>query len=67
MDRTGETDLSEWGTQDYEAKSADYIAKGYIPISMKNDFAVIYPEGITKANEQYVPIVLPEDELDNAA
>ncbi len=61
-------DVREWGTQDYEAKSADYITKGYIPISMKNDFAVIYPEGITKADEQYVPIVLPsEDELDNAA
>ena len=60
--------VREWGTQDYEAKSADYIAKGYVPISMKNDFAVIYPEGITKADEQYVPVVLPsENELDNAA
>ncbi len=60
--------VREWGTQDYEAKSADYIAKGYVPISIKNDFAVIYPEGITKADEQYVPVVLPsENELDNAA
>jgi hypothetical protein len=23
---------------------------------MKNDFAVIYPEGITKAEQQYVPV-----------
>ena len=45
----------EWGTQDWEAKAADYTAKGYIPISMKNDFARIYPDGITKAAEQYVP------------
>ncbi|MBP5781095.1 MAG: DUF3089 domain-containing protein [Clostridia bacterium] len=45
----------EWGTQNWEAKSADYIAKGFIPISMKNDFARIYPDGITKAAEQYVP------------
>ena len=60
--------VREWGTQDYEAKSADYIAKGYIPISMKNDFAKIYQDGITKAKEQYVPAVLPGDsELDNAA
>ena len=46
----------EWGTQDWEAKSADYLAKGFIPISMKNDFAQIYPNGITKASEQYVPV-----------
>ena len=46
----------EWGTQDWEAKSADYLAKGYTPISMKTDFAQIYPEGITKAAEQYVPV-----------
>ncbi len=45
----------EWGTQDWEAKSAEYTAKGFIPISMKNDFAVIYPDSITKAAEQYVP------------
>ncbi|MBQ6197264.1 MAG: DUF3089 domain-containing protein [Lachnospiraceae bacterium] len=43
----------EWGTQDWEAKSADYIAKGFIPISMKQDFARIYADGITKAAEQY--------------
>ena len=48
-------DAREWGTQSWEEKSADYAAKGFIPISMKNDFSVIYPEGITKAAEQYVP------------
>ena len=43
----------EWGTQDWEEKSADYTAKGFIPISMKNDFTQIYADGITKASEQY--------------
>ena len=46
--------VREWGTQDWEKKSADYRAKGFIPISMKNDFAQIYPDGITKAPEQYL-------------
>ncbi|MBQ1826352.1 MAG: haloacid dehalogenase-like hydrolase [Erysipelotrichaceae bacterium] len=46
-------DVREWGKQDWETKSAEYIAKGYIPVSMKNDFAQIYPEGITKAEQQY--------------
>lgn len=45
--------VREWGKQDWETKSAEYIAKGYIPISMKNDFAQIYPEGITIAEQQY--------------
>ena len=45
----------EWGTQDWEKKSAEYTEKGYTPISMKNDFSVIYPEGITKAEQQYTP------------
>lgn len=45
----------EWGKQDWAEKSADYIAKGFIPISMKDDFAVIYKDGITKAAEQYTP------------
>ncbi|MBO5521774.1 MAG: hypothetical protein J5973_08895 [Eubacterium sp.] len=49
----------EWGTQDWEAKSADYITNGFGPISMKNDFAEIYPDGITKAAEQYVPADVP--------
>ena len=46
-------DVREWGTQDWYTKSKDYIEKGYVPISMKFDFAQIYPEGITKADEQY--------------
>ena len=45
----------EWGTQDWDKKSAEYTEKGYTPISMKNDFGVIYAEGITKAEQQYVP------------
>ena len=57
----------EWGTQDWETKSADYIAKGFIPISMKADFAAIYPEGVTKAKEQYVPFEEQEPEETAAA
>ncbi len=58
----------EWGTQDWDAKSADYAAKGFIPISMKKDFSVIYPDGITKAEQQYVPIETPyAEETDKAA
>ncbi len=49
----------EWGTQDWEAKSADYLARGFIPISMKTDFARIFPDGVMKAAEQYVPAVIP--------
>ena len=45
--------VREWGTQDWTAKSADYLAKGYIPISMKNDFTQIYAEGVTRAEQQY--------------
>lgn len=45
--------VREWGTQDWATKSADYTEKGYIPVSMANDFAQIYEEGITKAPEQY--------------
>ena len=45
--------VREWGTQDREKKSAEYKAKGYTPISMKNDFAKIYPDGITKGETQY--------------
>ena len=47
--------VREWGTQDWTSKSADYKAKGYVPVSMKNDFAKIYPDGITKAKAQYNP------------
>ena len=45
--------VREWGKQDWAAKSAEYLEKGYIPISMQNDFAQIYEEGITKSSEQY--------------
>ena len=43
----------EWGMQDWDEKSKEYIDMGYIPVSMKNDFAQIYPEQITKAQTQY--------------
>ena len=46
-------DVREWGKQNWEEKSAEYEEKGYTPISMKNDFLQIYPEGITRADEQY--------------
>ncbi|MDO4973501.1 MAG: DUF3089 domain-containing protein [Eubacteriales bacterium] len=49
----------EWGTQDWEVKSEEYAAKGYIPISMRNDFAQIYAEGITKADQQFTEPALP--------
>ena len=45
----------EWGTQDFATKSLDYAAQGYVSISMKNDFAQIYPDLITKAAVQYQP------------
>ena len=45
----------EWGPQNWAEKSADYTAKGYIPVSMKEDFAKIYPDGITKSENQYTP------------
>ena len=43
----------EWGPQDWEKKSREYIGMGYIPISMKNDFLQIYNSNIKKAPEQY--------------
>ena len=43
----------EWGTQNWAEKSEEYAAKGYVPVSMKDDFAQIYPEEITKAQAQY--------------
>ena len=46
--------VREWGKQDWDEKSAEYKAMGYIPVSMKNDFAQIYEDGITPAAEQYV-------------
>lgn len=44
----------EWGKQDWNEKSAEYIEMGYTPVSMKNDFAKIYPDGVTIAAQQYV-------------
>jgi phosphoserine phosphatase len=43
----------EWGTQNWDEKSEEYAAMGYVPVSMKNDFAEIYPEQISKAETQY--------------
>ncbi|HAM14871.1 MAG TPA: hypothetical protein DCP91_03205 [Eggerthellaceae bacterium] len=43
----------EWGTQKWDEKSAEYAAMGYTPISMKNDFGQIYPDGVTKGAVQY--------------
>lgn len=43
----------EWGTQNWEEKSAEYTEMGFIPISMKNDFGQIYPEGVTISSAQY--------------
>lgn len=59
----------EWGTQNWDEKSAEYAAKGYTPISMKNDFEQIYAEGITKTDLQYNrdEWVVSEDELKQAA
>ena len=42
----------EWGTQDWAKKSADYKAKGYVPVSMKKDFAKIYKKGIKKNKDR---------------
>ena len=46
-------DVREWGTQNWEEKSAEYQEKGFVPVSMKNDFAQIYEEGITRSEVQY--------------
>ena len=54
--------VREWGPQNWEEKSAEYKEEGYIPISMKNDFLKIYPDDITKADEQYVPVETEEEE-----
>ena len=55
-------DVREWGTQNWEEKSASYTEQGFIPISMKNDFFKIYPDTIQRSEEQYT-----ENEQDNAA
>lgn len=46
-------DVREWGTQNWEEKSAAYKEQGYIPISMKNDFLRIYPDSVTRPDTQY--------------
>ena len=49
--------VREWGNpDDWAPKSEEYREMGYIPISMRNDFAMIYPETITKADQQYTPV-----------
>ena len=55
-------DVREWGTQNWEEKSAQYKEQGYVPISMKNDFLEIYPAPIKRAAEQYT-----EEENEDAA
>ena len=57
----GDDTVREWGPQNWDEKSEEYRAKGYIPISMKNDFAKIYPDVITRADQQYVPIEVEEE------
>ena len=47
-------DVREWGTQNWEEKSAAYREQGYVPISMKNDFLKIYPDTIKRADVQFV-------------
>ena len=56
-------DVREWGTQNWEEKSAQYKEQGYVPVSMKTDFAEIYPETITKADKQYTE---PETNVETA-
>ena len=59
--------VREWGKQDWAQKSAEYESMGYIPVSMKDDFSQIYPEDITKADEQYVPADTQEQEDEELA
>ncbi len=54
----------EWGKQDWDKKSAEYIEMGYTPISMKGDFAKIYPDEITKAGQQYDPDEVSTNEFE---
>ena len=54
--------VREWGKQNWDEKSKEYKEKGYTPISMANDFAKIYPDNISKADQQYIekePVVAP--------
>ena len=55
-------DVREWGTQNWEEKSAQYEEQGYVPISMKNDFAEIYPAPISRADTQYKEPETAEEE-----
>lgn len=57
----------EWGTQDWAEKSAAYAEKGYVPVSMKNDFLKIYSDLIKKADVQYVEPEASEGEEEGAA
>lgn len=59
--------VREWGTQNWTEKSAEYAGKGYVPISMKNDFLKIYNDTITRATVQYVDPEIEKQQLDNAA
>ena len=52
--------VREWGKQDWAAKSEEYAAMGYVPVSMKNDFAQIYAEGIMKSAQQFTEPAVPE-------
>lgn len=45
--------VREWGKQNWSEKSAEYTAQKYIPVSMKKDFAQIYPKSIKRAAVQY--------------
>ena len=53
-------DEREWGTANWEEKSAQYYAQGYTPVSMKRDFATIYQNDVSKASEQYKPVEVKE-------
>ena len=55
-------DVREWGTQNWDEKSASYREQGYVPISMKNDFLKIYPDTITRSEVQFI-----EPEAEEAA
>jgi hypothetical protein len=57
----------EWGPQDWAEKSAEYSAMGYTPISMRNDFAKIYPDNVTKSEQQYQKIDLGTEDYQEAA
>ena len=56
--------VREWGTEDWDTECRKYAKEGYIMVSMKNDFAQIYPEGIVPSDEQYHPIQDQDQNLD---